>query len=118
MVTLNEADPTLRSLAAEALKAHELISLNRFPATRMLPAADLHNDIHGRDLRVMLGSSSRQSQCPPGSAVALSGLLWDRGRLRRHRQMLPVPAERVPSRSPHAMTSPHRWPPFSRDFTP
>ena len=75
MVTLNEADPTLRSLAAEAPKVHELISLNRFPATRMLPAADLHNDIHGRDLRVMLGSSSRQLQCPPGSAVALSGPL-------------------------------------------
>ena len=86
MVTLSEADPTLRSLAAEALKVHELISLNRFPATRMLPAADLHNDIHGRDLRVMLGSSSRQLQCPPGSAVALSGPLWDRERLQEHRQ--------------------------------
>ena len=83
MVTLNEADPTLRSLAAEALKVHELISLNRFPATRMLPAADLHNDIHGRDLRVMLGSSSRQLQCPPGSAVALSGPL----RARPHRSL-------------------------------
>ena len=82
MVTLNEADPTLRSLAAEALKVHELISLNRFPATRMLPAADLHNDIHGRDLRVMLGSSSRQLQCPPGSAVALSGPLTDTGSCR------------------------------------
>ena len=52
MVTLNEADRPLRSLAAEALKVDELISLNRFPATRMLPAADLHHDIHGRDLRV------------------------------------------------------------------
>ncbi len=61
MVTLNEADPTLRSLAAEALKVHELISLNRFPATRMLPAADRHNDIH--EGTSASGSAARRDSC-------------------------------------------------------
>ena len=46
VVTLNETDPTVRLLPAEAVKVHELIPLNRLPAARVLPAADLHNDIH------------------------------------------------------------------------
>ena len=79
MVTLNEADPTLRPLAAEAPEVHEFMSLDRFPATRMLPAADLHNDIHGRDLCVMLGSASSGLQCHRGSTVALNGPLRDAG---------------------------------------
>jgi hypothetical protein len=38
-----------------------LISLNRFPATRMLPAADLHNDIH--EGTSASGSAARRDSC-------------------------------------------------------